>query len=270
MAIRKKDIKDIVRSKYDQIAKQSDNINTGSCCSGTSCCETVDYTVFSDDYSDLEGYMPDADLNLGCGIPTEYAGIGKGMVVLDLGSGAGNDCFVVRSIVGEEGKVIGIDFADQMLKKARKNAKELGFENVQFIKSDIESMAIPDQQIDVVISNCVLNLVPDKRKAFGEIYRVLKPGGHFCVSDVVIKGELPETLINDAEMYAGCVAGAVDINEYLNHIQEEGFTNIEINKEKKITIPDDILNNYLNPEELKIFKESDTGILSITINAEKQ
>ena len=269
MNTRKKEIKDIVRSKYDQIAKNKDaNLETSSC-GESSCCESVDYTIFSDDYSKLDGYNPDADLNLGCGIPTELAGIKKGQTVLNLGSGAGNDCFVARCIVGEEGRVIGIDFAANMLQKSRDNVEKLGFENVEFIESDIESLQIGDNIIDVVISNCVLNLVPDKVKAFSVIYRLLKDGGHFCVSDVVTSGDLPEALINDAEMYAGCVAGALKREDYLNHIREQGFKNIAVKKEKKIIIPDAILQNYMRSDDLNTFKASNIGIFSITVIGRK-
>jgi len=270
MKIKKKDIKDIVRSKYDQIAINTTEDNESSCCGENSCCDNVDYTVFSDDYSHLQGYYSDADLSLGCGIPSEYAAMQEGNTILDLGSGAGNDCFIARNIVGEKGRVIGVDFAQNMLQKARENTVKLGFDNVEFIESDIENLQIDDNIIDVVISNCVLNLVPDKSKAFNEIYRVLKKGGHFCVSDVVISGDLPEAIQNDAEMYAGCVAGALKRDDYLNHIREQGFKSIEIKKEKKIIIPDSTLLNYMGPDELRIFKESNTGIFSITVTGSKE
>ena len=189
--------------------------------------------------------------------------------MLDLGSGAGNDCFVARAIVGETGKVTGIDFTDAMLEKARKNVAKLGFSNVEFVKGDIEEMPLADNQFDVIVSNCVLNLVPDKTKAFSEIYRVLKPTGHFCVSDVVIKGVLPEKLQKDAEMYAGCVSGAIDINEYIGIIEKKGFKSIEIHKQKAIEIPVEILKEYLNDAEILQFKNKEIGIYSITVSAGK-
>jgi len=265
----KQNIKDIVRSKYNQIALQSKEQNQSSCCGSTSCCGEMDYTVFSDDYSDLEGYNPDADLGLGCGIPTEHSEIKEGDTVIDLGSGAGNDCFVVRSIVGDTGMIIGLDFAGAMLTKARNNANKLGYTNVEFRKGDIEEMPFNDNLADVIVSNCVLNLVPDKVKAFNEIYRVLKPGGHFCVSDVVIIGDLPEELIKAAEMYAGCVAGASQKDEYLWIIKDAGFRDIQIRKDKSITLPDEILLNYLSEEALDSFRKSGTGIFSITVFAKK-
>ncbi len=264
-----KELKEIVRSKYNQIALQSKQQNQSSCCGGTECCEEVDYTIFSDDYTSLEGYNADADLGLGCGLPTEHAEINAGDTVIDLGSGAGNDAFVARSIVGEEGKVIGLDFAGAMLTKAKNNAAKLGFTNVEFVKGDIEKMPFEDELADVIVSNCVLNLVPDKVKAFSEMYRVIKSGGHFCVSDVVVSGDLPEALLKDAEMYAGCVSGAVKKERYLEIIQQAGFTNIQVKKEKQIVIPDDILLNYLTLDKLNEFRRSNVGIFSVTVFAEK-
>ncbi len=265
----KTDLKELVKNKYNQIAKQSILQNQSSCCGSTGCCDDVDYTIFSDNYEQLPGYAPDADLGLGCGLPTEFAKLKQGDVVLDLGSGAGNDCFVARSIVGAEGKVIGLDFADNMLAKANENVKKLKYDNVEFIKGDIEEMPIPDASIDVVVSNCVLNLVPDKLKAFQQVYRVIKPKGHFSVSDVVLKGDLPDELVKDAEMYAGCVSGALQKDEYLAIIEETGFTNISVQKEKEIQIPDEILANYLSADKLANFKSSNMGIYSITVYAEK-
>ncbi len=263
------DLKLIVKDKYGAIAGQSKLLNQGSCCGGASCCNEMDYSVFSDDYSALEGYNPDADLGLGCGLPTQHARIRKGDHVLDLGSGAGNDCFVARTLTGDEGRVTGIDFTDAMIEKANANLQKTGFSNIQFIKGDIEEMPLSDNTFDVVISNCVLNLVPDKEKAFNEIYRVLKPGGHFCISDVVLVGQLPEKLRQAAEMYAGCVSGAVQRNEYIDLIQSRGFHSVEIRKEKSIEIPDNIMLNYIGEDELQLLKKSNMGIFSITINGIK-
>lgn len=262
-------LKEIVRTKYNEIALQSKEQNQSSCCGSTGCCDDMDYTIMSDDYSGLQGYNKDADLGLGCGLPTEHAEIKEGDTVIDLGSGAGNDAFVARSIVGEQGRVYGLDFAGAMLKKARKNAKKLGFINVEFLKGDIEDMPFKDEIADVIVSNCVLNLVPDKVKAFNEMFRVIKTGGHFCVSDIVLSGDLPEELIKDATMYAGCVSGAVQKEDYLEIIKNAGFKNIQIRKEKEIILPDEILKNYLSEKGLNEFKNSNTGIYSITIFAEK-
>jgi len=261
-------IKQVVKDIYSGIALQSKEENASSCC-GTGGCSTVDYSIFSEDYSKLEGYNPDADLSLGCGIPTQFAGIKKGQTLVDLGSGAGNDCFVARALVGEIGKVIGLDMTEAMINKARSNADKLGFNNVEFRLGDIEKMPIAGNTADVVISNCVLNLVPDKQKAFSEIYRVLKPGAHFCISDVVLKGILPEKLKNAAEMYAGCVSGALQKDDYLNSINQTGFKNIKIHTEKQILIPGDILSNFLSSSEIEVMKNSSFGIFSITVYGEK-
>jgi len=262
-------IKEIVKEKYSAIAKQTKQENESSCCGATSCCSVVDYTVFSENYDKLEGYNPDADLGLGCGLPTEFAGIQPGNSVLDLGSGAGNDCFVARALVGETGYVAGIDFTEAMIDKARENARKLGYSNVDFILGDIEDIPVKFGVVDVVVSNCVLNLVPDKPKAFAEIFRVLKQGGHFCISDVVLEGELPQGLKEDATMYAGCVSGALERSEYLKIISEAGFKNIEIKKEKKIELPDDLLLTYMSADELEQFKNGSTGIFSITVTGDK-
>ena len=260
-------IKEVVRKKYAEIAVS--NQDCGCSCCGTDAGATFDYTIMSDDYTKLDGYVPDADLGLGCGLPTEYAGINEGNVVLDLGSGAGNDVFIARRIVGEKGKVIGLDFTEEMIEKARFNCDKLGYHNVEFRKGDIEKMPIGACSIDVVISNCVLNLVPDKKKAFSEMYRVLKPGGHFCVSDIVIKGVLPDNLKSAAAMYTGCVSGALEKQEYLNIISEAGFVETSVPKEKKITIPDEILLGFISKEELEAFKTSGVEILSATVVAFK-
>lgn len=264
------DIKRIVQEKYGEIAREPEQQNqTTSCCTSSDCCSPANYTVFSENYEKLVGYNPKADLNLGCGIPTQYAGIKKGDSVLDLGSGAGNDCFVAHAIVGDTGKVTGIDITDEMVEKANKNLRNLSYKNVNFIKGDIEKMPLPENQFDVVLSNCVLNLVPDKNKAFAEIFRVLKPNGHFCVSDVVIKGDLPEKLRQDAEMYAGCVSGAIDMDEYIEIMSLNGFKNTRIHKQKEISLPDELLKSHLSGDEIMAFKNGKVGIYSITVSGYK-
>ena len=263
------DIKKVVQEKYSQIATQTKEQNAPSCCGAVSCGSIVDYSIFSENYDEQEGYVPDADLGLGCGLPTEYAGIKPGNTVLDLGSGAGNDCFVARALVGDEGYVAGIDFTEAMVEKARENTRKLGYSNVDFILGDIENIPVKFGVVDVVISNCVLNLVPDKQKAFSEIYRVLKQGGHFCISDVVLQGELPNELRDDAAMYAGCVAGALQQDQYLGIIKEAGFINVDVKKAKKIELPDDLLLKYLTADKLVKFKNGETGIFSITVTAQK-
>jgi SAM-dependent methyltransferase len=223
----------------------------------------------SDDYTTLDGYNTDADLGLGCGLPTQFAKIKKGDIVVDLGSGAGNDCFIARHETGETGKVIGVDFTPKMIERARTNAEAKGFNNVEFREGDIENMPISANAADVIISNCVLNLVPNKDGVFKDMYRVLKPGGHFSISDVVLEGTLPEGLRKDAEMYAGCISGAIQKEVYLELIKANGFQNIEIQKEKSIEIPNDILKSYLSTEQIQSFKTGNTGIFSITVFGKK-
>ena len=261
-------IKEMVKQKYSEIALQDKTTNASSCCGATSSCGDV-YNLMSDEYTGLQGYAPEADLGLGCGLPTQFALIKKGDTVIDLGSGAGNDCFVARHETGESGKIIGIDMTPEMIIKARENAEKLGFNNVEFRIGDIEKMPVTANTADVVVSNCVLNLVPDKAQAFCEINRVLKAGGHFSISDIVLSGTLPEKLQQAAEMYAGCVSGAIQKEEYLNLIIEHGFINIKIQKEKAIVVPDEILKDYLTIEEITSYKQSGTGIYSITVYAEK-
>ena len=260
-----KNVKEIVKEKYAEIAVSS----TRKCCCGSSNNKIVGYTIMKYVYNHLDGYVAEADLGLGCGLPTEFAAIKKGDTVVDLGSGSGNDVFVARAIVGESGKVVGVDFTNEMIIKANINLDKLGFKNVEFKLGEIESLPLLENFADVVVSNCVLNLVPNKQKAFSEIYRVLKPGAHFCVSDIVLKGELHPELKKSAEMYAGCVSGAIQKEVYLELIKANGFANIQLQKEKAINIPDDILKNYLNEAELTSFKTGNTGIFSITVFAEK-
>ncbi len=262
-------VKNMVRQKYSEIALQDKDTNQSSCC-GTGGCSTEVYNIMADDYTELEGYNADADLGLGCGLPTQFAKIKKGDVVIDLGSGAGNDAFIARHETGETGKVIGIDFTPAMIDRARQNAAIRGFHNVEFRQGDIEKMPVTANTADVIVSNCVLNLVPNKDGVIKDIYRVLKPGGHFSISDIVLEGQLPKQIQEAAEMYAGCVAGAIQKQEYLELIEANGFTNITIQKDKAIIIPDDILSNYLSAIQIEAFKKSGTGIRSITVYAEKR
>lgn len=278
-------IKEVVRQKYGAIAEQPgrDRPNVGpaeadGCCGPTSCCGPADRgpeidanvpIVMAQDYQQLSGYVADADLGLGCGLPTQFAQIKPGDTVVDLGSGAGNDCFVARAETGESGRVIGLDMTPAMIDRARKNTKALGYANVEFVYGDIEDMPLPENLADVVVSNCVMNLVPDKQKAFAETFRILKPGGHFSISDIVLKGELPGSLQRDAEMYVGCVSGAIQKNAYLQLVQDSGFTNIQVQKEREITLPDTVLQNYLSADEISHYRQQDKGIYSVTVFAQK-
>lgn len=261
-------LKELVKQKYSEIALQDKETNQSSCC-GSGCCSEEVYNIMSEDYQQLEGYNADADLGLGCGLPTQFAKIKKGDVVVDLGSGAGNDAFIARHETGETGKVIGIDFTPAMIDKARANAELRSFNNVEFRQGDIEKMPLTSNIADVIVSNCVLNLVPNKDGVFKEIYRTLKPGAHFSISDIVLVGKLPANIKDAAEMYAGCVSGAIQREHYLEMISKNGFTNITIQKEKAIHLPDDILQNYLSEDQMITFKKSNTGIFSITVYAEK-
>ncbi|MBX5439810.1 MAG: arsenite methyltransferase [Thermoflavifilum sp.] len=261
--------KQLVREKYGNIAQQDRQTNAASCC-GSGCCSEQAIPIMNDYYQHIAGYQPEADLGLGCGLPTQFAKIRKGDTVIDLGSGAGNDCFIARHETGETGRAIGIDFTPAMIEKARENAQKLGFQNVTFILGDIENIPVADEIADVVLSNCVLNLVPNKTRVFQEIFRILKPGGHFSISDVVLEGELPAGLQASAEMYVGCIAGAIQKNDYLQIIEKAGFTHIAVLKQKRIQLPDDILQQYLPADALKSYHaSSDTGIYSITVYAEK-
>jgi arsenite methyltransferase len=259
-------LKQVVKDTYGEIAQHGKS--AASCCSSTSCCSTTDF-AFSDDYSHKDGYVAEADLGLGCGIPTDVARINAGDTVLDLGSGAGNDVFVARSIVGETGKVIGLDMAPAMIERAEKNKQKLGFTNVEFRLGDIEEMPVESNSINVAVSNCVLNLVPDKEKAFAELYRVLKPGGHFAVSDIVLVGELPPEIKRAAEMYAGCVSGALQKENYLAQIRKAGFQVVLLKKEKRLDLTDEILRQYIGEQELQDYRRSGAGVMSITVYAEK-
>ena len=261
------EIKELVREKYSQIASQSKKQNATSCCGATGCNEV--YNIMSDEYAGLEGYNPDADLGLGCGLPTEFAKINAGDTVVDLGSGAGNDAFIARRIVGEQGRVIGIDITEKMIELAKNNATKLGYKNVEFRHGDIDNMPLVSNKADVVVSNCVLNLVPNKHKVFSEIYRILKPGGHFSISDIVVEGKIPEKWKEIAELYAGCVSGAIQKSEYLSIIEEAGFKNIAVQKDKTIVIPEEILSEYLSEEEISEYKKSNVRIASLTVYADK-
>jgi SAM-dependent methyltransferase len=253
-------LKNIVKEKYAHIAMASEKKSCGCCGDKES-----DFSVLSLDYQGVKGYMEDADLRLGCGIPTEHAGITAGDRVLDLGAGAGNDCFVARSLVGDSGWVTGLDFTDEMLQKARRNNEKMGYQNVEFVKGDIEQIPLPDNSYDVIISNCVLNLVPDKMKAYAEIMRLLKPGGHFCVSDIVLQGKLPDDLKEVASLYAGCVSGALQKEEYLQIIEKNGFSNIEVKSEQLNNVPDVYLLLHVSQDAVDAYHASGAGIYSITV-----
>lgn len=265
----KSDLKELVKRRYNEVALLSTAEASKCCCNPAAPSKKV-FTIMSEDYSKLKGYEPDADLGVGCGLPTQYAGIKRGDTVVDLGSGAGNDCFIAREEVGETGRVIGIDFASNMLAKARANAEKRGFRNIEFLGGDIENMPLPDAVADVVVSNCVLNLLPRKDKIFKEIYRVLKPGAHFCVSDVVLDGIFPKEFTDNAAMYAGCIASAIQRDEYLAEIGKAGFRDIKVERTKTVVIPDDVLKEHLGEATIQKYKTGNVGIYSITVTGKKR
>ncbi len=259
-----KEIKKMVREKYAGIALQREK-NTGSC--GCGCSDLTDYSFMSDDYSRVKGYEPEADLGLGCGLPTQYAFIRPGDTVVDMGSGAGNDCFIAARETGPDGRVIGIDMTPEMVERAKKNAGKLGFGNVEFCLGEIEDTPLEDNSADVVVSNCVFNLAPDKSAAFRETFRILRPGGHLSISDIVIDGFLPEPLLKEAEMYAGCVAGALKAEDYLEIVSQTGFIHVTVMNKRKINLPRELTGIYGITEELS--RPEGTGIYSITVFAKK-
>ena len=260
-----KSIKESVKLTYTAAVK-----NGSGCGCGPSCCSPEQSLSFLDEnYKNVEGYQEIADYGLGCGLPTEIADIKKGNTVLDLGSGAGNDVFIARNQVGESGKVIGVDFTEAMVEKANENKNKLGFQNVEFSLGDIEELPVASKSVDVVISNCVMNLVPDKNKAYQEVFRVLKSGGHFSISDVVLNADLPKGILDAAEMYAGCVSGALEKTKYLTVIKEAGFQNLEIRKEHEINLSDNLLLQFISNNELEEYRKKKSAIISITINAKK-
>lgn len=260
------ELKEIVRKKYGSIAAGAES----SCCGAGCGCGSAGAGVdFSEGYGGVAGYDPGADLGLGCGLPTEWAEIEAGQTVLDLGSGAGNDVFVARALVGESGRVIGVDMVPQMIERAQANAQRLQAANVEFHLGEIEQLPLPDASVDVAVSNCVLNLVPDKARAFAEIFRVLRPGGHFCISDIVLDGELPAGLAEAAALYSGCVTGAVPRDDYLATIRAAGFQHVVVRAQRRLELPEDLLREHLAAAQLDAFHAAGTGIYSVTVVGRK-
>ena len=262
------EIKQVVRERYAAAA-----LTKGSCCGSQSgdggAGPDLGLDMIKDAYRSVDGYLADADLGLGCGLPTRHAGIEPGDVVLDLGSGAGIDAFVARRIVGETGRVIGVDMTPEMIARARENAAKLGYGNVAFRLGEIENLPVEADTVDVVVSNCVLNLVPNKAQAFAEIFRVLRPGAHFCVSDIVASGELGEPIRNAAALHVGCIAGAIPLEEYLRLIKNAGFENVEVAETKTIELPDAVLVRHIDEPSIAAFRRSGVVLQSITVRARK-
>jgi arsenite methyltransferase len=219
-------IKETVKKRYAEVASRG-----GDCCGSgqVSCCGESQEVVSLVDYSSLEQLpVEGSNLGLGCGLPTRDGGILPGQTVLDLGSGAGVDVFLAAQAVGEQGKVIGVDMTPEMIARAWNNAVKGGFHNVDFRLGEIENLPVTSNSVDVVLSNCVINLAPDKQRVFAEIHRVLKPGGHFSISDVVTYGQVPPEIRQDMELWAGCLAGALDREDYLQIIRQAGFENVQV------------------------------------------
>ena len=247
------EIKQAVREHYGKVAVEKTGCCEGSCGCGGEELDVLDVGMNETYHGQDEAILEAADYGLGCGTPTLFAELQPGMTVLDLGSGAGIDVFLAAQEVGPGGKAIGLDMTDEMLERAEQNRKKLGFLNAEFRKGEIESMPVDSNSIDRVLSNCVINLVPDKRKAFAEIYRVLKPGGRFTISDIVVEGTIPEDHKMDKSLWCACVSGASGKAEYLSIISEAGFKNVEVSRTKEYPVP-----------EATPFR-----ILSITVKGEK-
>ncbi len=238
-----KKVKKIVRDRYGEVAKKS-----SSCCGSKKVCaedvsKAIGYTS-----EELESIPDAANMGLGCGNPTAIASLKEGEIVLDLGSGGGLDCFLAAQKVGLSGKVIGVDMTANMIDLARDNAEKNNFENVEFRLGEIENIPVANDSVDIIISNCVINLSPEKQRVFDEVFRVLKPGGRIAISDIVLLRELPESLRNNETLLAGCVAGAELKNKYLGIIRNAGFEDIEVmDKDQKLKDLEDTLENVGEP-----------------------
>jgi len=271
-----KNIKKNVREGYAKIAQQGK-----SCCgSAKTCSGTVNTAVHiskSIGYTNEEmNAVPEgANLGLGCGNPTALASLKKGEIVLDLGSGAGFDCFLAANKVGATGRIIGVDMTPEMIDKARENAEKGGYRNVEFRLGEIENIPAADNSVDVIISNCVINLSPDKKRVFEEAFRVLKPGGRIMVSDIVLMKDLPERIKNSVAAYIGCISGAIKKDKYLQTIQEAGFEDIQVVEET--TFPLELMANDLTAQAvikkadvtLEELKDVENFVVSIKVKARK-
>lgn len=257
-------ITQMVKDKYAAIAKSK-----SSCCDD-SCCGADDVSnLMGDAYDQVKGYEKEADLGLGCGLPTETAFIRPGDTVVDLGSGAGNDVFIAARLTGPSGKVIGVDMTEEMITLARENAAKLGYTNTSFELGYLDKNPLASNIADIVVSNCVFNLVPDKAGAFRETFRILRPGGHFSISDIVMEGSMPENLLAHALLYSGCVSGAVPRHNYLANIQAAGFEHVQILREKPIDIPDQWLKEHLTSDEYRQYRDANFSLYSVTVFGKK-
>jgi SAM-dependent methyltransferase len=268
----KEKVKKVVREGYAKIAKQDSSCcaTSKSCCGSGNLAEDISKSIGYTE-EELRGVPEGANLGLGCGNPVALASLKEGEVVLDLGSGAGFDCFLAATRVGDEGRVIGVDMTPEMLEKARENARKVNSKNVEFRLGEIENLPVADSSVDVVISNCVINLSPEKRRVFNEAYRALKPGGRLMVSDIVLLKELPDVLKNSIEAYVGCLSGALLKDEYIRTIKAAGFKDVRIIDEASFpmefiandpTAKEVIKNSKISPEKAR---EVASSIMSIKV-----
>ena len=264
-------MKDFIKKIYGSIAKKKKTCCAPACCSSKngSVSEKIGYTK-----KELDSIPGDADMGLGCGNPVALASLEESETVVDLGAGGGIDAFLAAKRVGENGKVIGIDMTEEMLKKARENAEKGGFKNVEFKLGDIEEIPLESNIADCIISNCVINLAQDKQKVFNEAFRVLRSGGRLMVSDMVLVGELPGHIVKSAEMYAGCIAGALKKEDYLNKMKRAGFKNIDIIKEDPVRLSDyiggdKVISDIARSMSDKEIENIDKAVISIKISAKK-
>ncbi len=250
-----------VREAYGRIAEEVD----ATCCESGCGCQS---NTIAPSYEHESGYRRVADLGLGCGLPTAFSQIREGDTVVDLGSGAGNDVFIAAEAVGSSGRVIGIDMTESMVLRALKNAVGLGATNVDFRLGEIEDLPVAGNTVDLVISNCVLNLVPNKLRAFSEMFRILRPGGRFTVSDLVVEGVLPPEMAGAASVYAACIGGAIDRQQYLSLLHEAGFRSVEVREDREVIVPKQVIDG----PELKAAYERFAptgGLFSVTITGLK-
>ena len=254
------EIQNTIQTKYSEIATLAQPLpNTKSALAPT----------LRETYSQMEGYLAEADLNLGCGLPVQYANIQPGDQVLDLGCGAGVDCFIAAKLVGDEGYVTGIDFTPAMVERAEAIRAKNQIDNVEFLEADLVEVPLHAQEMDVVVSNCAINMVPDKAKAFKEIHRLLRPGGQFCISDVVLTGDMPYKIKQAGEDCYGYVAGAIDREQYLRLIKKSGFVTIEIHDEQELEIAEASLQKFADQTAIEQYHQRETGIRTITIRGYK-